>query len=63
MAGSDMIKINTATEESVPVFKDRVKSSAVTMRVVVTAITPSVNLEQIYPATINMAADMISTAA
>lgn len=50
-------------EVIVPVFSDKIKRRKVTTLVVVRAIAPRENLEQINPAAMNIAADAASMAA
>ncbi|ROM49081.1 hypothetical protein BK648_12910 [Pseudomonas poae] len=63
MAGSDIIKRKIAIEAFVPISSDKIKRREVTMAVVVDAIIPRENLEQINPANMNMIAEMASMAA
>lgn len=63
MAGSDMIRRKLTIEVNVPIFSDKVKIRKVTVMVVVKAIMPRENLEQIKPAAMNITADIASIAA
>lgn len=55
-----MIRRKVATEVIVPIFNDKMPSKKVTAAVVVRAIMPRENLEQIKPAAMNITADMAS---
>ena len=63
MAGIDIISKKLIVEVMTPMFNDRIKRRGATIAVVVKAMMPRENLEQIKPAAMNITADIASTAA
>ena len=55
-----MIRRKVTTEVMIPLFIDKIKRRKVTRMVVVKAMRPRENLEQIKPAIMNMPADIAS---